>query len=285
MTYTKPSDITYTQMCMYIDENIYNNSFDETTVYQYLYHIILMLAKQAQLFSKHCYYDPFALYGATRVYFRLTNKKQWQPNKDNTGYKMQRIKSVLNYIKNVLYYLKVDFEQEEYAQTLKVVEPQECGIDYSRIIPNSVDSLCLLDFESTLGNVHRTCDKFLSTLPYKKGTTEWLNIYISVMLSFLDSVTLTQNQTKRIEHLEGTGRLKDTHIENFYAANRTSSPILFHLPKSMENYITVLTRQLRHIVASDLSDILHTKITQDIELIDYQSKNYVKECDGAQHEY
>lgn len=283
MTYTKPHDVSYTDMCIYIDENIYNDSFDETTVYQYLYHIIIMLAKQAQLFNRHHYYDAFALYGANRVYFRLTNKKQWQLNEDNTGYKMQRIKSVLNYIKNILYHLKVDFEQEEYAQTLKVVEAQNLEFDYNRVISNSVDSLTLIDFESTLGNVHRTCEKFLSTLPYKKNTSEWLNIYTSVMLSFLNNVTLSKMQSKRITHLEGTGRLKESHIDNFYAANEKSSTILFHLPKSMENYITVLTRQLKHIVAKDLSEILHTRISQDMQLV--ESEAYIKECENTQDEY
>jgi len=283
MTYTKPTNISYTEMCIYIDENIYTDSFDETTVYQYLYHIIMMLAKQAQLFSRHHYYDSFAIYGANRVYFRLTNKKQWQPNEDNTGYKMQRIKSVLNYIKNILYHLKVDFEQEEYAQTLKVIEAKDLEVDYSRIISNSVDSLTLIDFESTLGNVNRTCEKFLSTLPYKKTTSEWLNIYISVMLSFLNSVTLSKMQAKRIAHLEGTGRLKDSHIDNFYTTNEKGSTILFHLPKSMENYITVLTRQLKHIVAKDLSEILHTNISQDMMLL--ESEAYIKECESTQDEY
>ena len=37
MTFKKPADITYTQMCIYIDDNIYNGTYDENTVFTYLY--------------------------------------------------------------------------------------------------------------------------------------------------------------------------------------------------------------------------------------------------------
>ena len=80
MTFTKPKDVSYTDMCRYIDDNIYTDNFDESLVYEYLYHIIFMLGKQAALFDKHMYYDYFALFGATRVYFRLVNKKQFMLN-------------------------------------------------------------------------------------------------------------------------------------------------------------------------------------------------------------
>ena len=78
MTFIRPKDVTYTDMCIYIDNNIYTDNYDVNTVYEYLYHIIFMLAKQSQLFNKHKYYDSFAIFGASRVYFRLTNKKQFE---------------------------------------------------------------------------------------------------------------------------------------------------------------------------------------------------------------
>ena len=61
MIYQKPKDVTYTEMCMYIDDNVYKDNFDERLVYEYIYHIVYMLAKKAQYFKKNSYYDDFAI--------------------------------------------------------------------------------------------------------------------------------------------------------------------------------------------------------------------------------
>lgn len=276
MTFTKPKDITYTDMCIYIDNNIYTDNYDVNTVYEYLYHIIFMLAKQSQLFNKHKYYDSFAIFGASRVYFRLTNKKQFELKPDGTV-KMDKIKSVLNYIKNILYPLKVDFEQEEYAQTIVTTDDAEINqYTYNQILSQAVDKLAFCDFGMTLNDISRTCKHFLSTIPYSKDSGVWYNIYVSVLLTFLSYVTLSNKHQRRIEHLESTARLKDKHIEDFYTIARDSDPVLFHLPKSMGPYITVLARQLQTIVAKDLSDILHTPVNNDfqlIEMINNENKN------------
>ena len=276
MTFVKPTDITYTDMCIYIDSNIYNESFDINKVYEYLYHIIFMLAKQAQLFSKHKYYDSFAIFGASRVYFRLTNKKQFETKPDGTP-KMEKIKSVLNYIKNILYPLKVDFEQEEYAQTIVVTDSTELNqYTYNQLLTQAVDKLTFSDFGMTLNDITKTCEQFLSTVPYSRDSSMWYNIYASVLLTFLSYVTLSNKHHRRIEHLESTTRLKDKHIDDFFTAARKSEPILFHLPKSIGPYITVLARQLQTIVAKDLSDILHTPVNNDfqlIEMINNENKN------------
>lgn len=284
MTFDKPEDISYTEMCIYIDENIYEDEFDADLIYQYLYHIVLMLARKHQLFGKHCYYDGFALFGATRIYFRLTNKKQFQHNDDGTP-KMQKIKSVLNYAKNILYPLKVDYEQSEYCQSIVTTSnDKDIVYNYDNIVKQYLDGLHLVEFDMTMQDVCKTCKVFLSTIPYKRDSVEWLNIYTSVMLTFLNSVTLRNKSKKRIEHLQSTTRLKDSHITSFFEDERDSAPILFHLDSSMSDYITVLTRQLRRIVAKDLSSILHTAVTSDIQLSELSSNEFISEQE-ANNEY
>lgn len=274
MTFIRPKDVTYTDMCIYIDNNIYTDNYDVNTVYEYLYHIIFMLAKQSQLFNKHKYYDSFAIFGASRVYFRLTNKKQFELKPDGTA-KMNKIKSVLNYIKNILYPLKVDFEQEEYAQTIVITDDTEINqFTYNQIITHAIDKLSFCDFGMTLNDISNTCKHFLSTIPYTKDSSMWYNIYASVMLTFLNYVTLSNKHIDRINHLESTARLKESHINDFHAASRNSPPILFHIPKSLGPYITVLSRQLQTIVARDLSDILHTPVSNDFELIEVTHNEY-----------
>lgn len=277
MTYKKPQDISYTDMCIYVDDNVYKEGFNEELIYQYIYHIVYMLAKQSQLFNKHHYYDDFAVFGANKVFLRLTNKKQWQYKEDGTP-KLEKVKSVLNYIKNILYPLKVDFEQSEYCQTIsKDSYNEEINYNFESLINSSLNRLTFCEFNLVLNNIDKTCKAFLKTIPYKTNSKEWLNIYTSVMLTFLNNVTLTNKRKRRLTHLDGTLRLHDGHILNSYNEEFNNKAILFHLPSSMSDYITVLARQLRHIVSKDLCDILHTNISNDIELIDNSVNDYMKD--------
>lgn len=283
MTYDKPKNVKYTDMCIYIDENVYEPNHDQVLVYQYIYHVVLMLAKQASLFTEHRYYDGFAIFGANRIYRRLTNKKQFEYNSDGTP-KMTKIKSVLNYAKKILYHLKVDYEQQEYSQALSKDSVDNTDYNYDNIIKSSLSGINLVNFELTMSDVGKTCKKFLQTIPYPVNSAEWLNIYVSVMLTFMNQVTLKNKQLQRIAHLESTCRLRDYHIENFYNTERYSEPVLFHLDSSMSNYITVLARQLRHIVGNDLSSILHTDISYDYMLVDAVVKDVLnKEYDNDEN--
>jgi hypothetical protein len=285
MIYQKPKDITYTEMCMYIDDNVYKDNFDERLVYEYIYHIVYMLAKKAQYFKKNSYYDDFAIYGANRVFFRLTNKKQWEL-KDDDSPKMEKVKSVLNYIKNILYPLKVDFEQSEYCQSItRETNVEDVSYNFNYVLDDTLNNITFCEFGMTLNDIGKTCNKFLRSIPYKHKSVEWLNIYTSVMLTFLNMVTLTNKRKNRLQHLEGTMRITDQHINDAYDQEAQQKPILFHLDESMSDYILVLTRQLKHIVAKDLSDILHTNVSNDITLLPLSVKDYISECEDIQDEY
>ena len=265
MMYKKPDGVSYTDMCIYIDTHVYE-TYDENTVYEYLYHIIKMLATRNGYFNNSHDYENFALYSASKLFMRLTTKKD-----------IPRIKSILNYSKKVLYPFKVEFQMLEFSQTLSKDSYQdELNYNFDNIISKTLTSLDISDFGLTMMDVGTTCRKFLSTIPYDKNSSEWMNIYISVMLTFLDSVTLPNKSKDRLKHLEETKYIRDYHLDNFYEDEREGQPILFHLPSHMSNYISVLSRQLRGILAKDLSDILHTKVHTDFQLIQSEIDNYME---------
>ena len=266
MMYKKPKDISYTDMCIYIDTHIYDD-YDEQTVFEYLYHIMRMLATKHGYFKTTKDYEDFALYGASSLFMRLTMKKD-----------LPRIKSVLNYAKRVIYPLKVDFQKSAYSQTVSEESyHEELNYNFNTIISKTLTSLDLSDFGLTMMDVGVTCKKFLSTIPYNRDSSEWMNIYVSVMLTFLNSVTLRNRSKDRLAHLDETHYLKEYHVDNFYEDERNDDPILFHLPSHMSNYISVLSRQLRSIIARDLSDILHTKVHSDYELTGSLVSEFVEE--------
>ena len=266
MMYKKPKDISYTAMCIYIDNNIYSE-YDENLVYEYLYHLSKMLAIKHKYFHSAEDYDNFSLFAASTLFLRLTTDKD-----------LPKVKSILNYIKSVIYPLKVDFQKSEYSQVVsKDSYREELNYNFNSILSRNISSLDISDFGITMMEVGPTCRKFLSTIPYDKDSTIWMNIYISVMLTFLNSVTLRNKSKKRLQHLDDTHFIKDYHLDNFFADEREDEPILYHLPDHMKNYIDVLSRQLRNIVAKDLCDILQTKVHSDYELAEYSLSEFVEE--------
>lgn len=274
MTFSKPSNVRVTDMCIYIDENAYKEDRDERKIYEYLYHIIYSIASRNNLFNYSQYYDPFAIFGASKIYMRLLNSKQFEYDQNGKP-KVEKIKSILNYINKSLYYLKVDFEQTEYSQTLSTKTDYE--YDRSRIIDSYVDKLKISEFDSILEDVSKVCSKFLQTLPYKTNSVEWLNIYISVVLTLIDKVSLSRKQKNRIDHLEEKNHLKDSHIYNFYEELDNRPPILFHIDPSLKDYITVLVRQLKHILSEDLSQSLQDCMISDLQISELSSKKFYRE--------
>lgn len=271
--YKKPKDVSYTDMCIYIDTHIYEK-YDEHLVFEYLYHLTSMFAKKHGYFKHSEDYDNFAIFAATQLFMRLIDERQFVS--DSGEIKLPRIKSILNYMKKVIYPLKVDFQQEHFSQVVEEVELPETEYNFNSILSKQISNLDISEFGLTLQEISKTCNRFLSTIPYPKNSVEWHNIYISVMLTFLSSITLRNTHIERLQHLESTGRLENYHYDIFYREVKEDI-ILYHLPDHMRNYIDVLCRQLNHILAKDLCDILNTKVHTDYMLVEQYRKDFIKE--------
>lgn len=282
MTFEKPDNTTYTDMAIYIDENIYKETFDVNVVYQYLYLLIYMLASHQNLLRPK-YLDSFSLFAASKIYLRLTNPDQFVKTGEGK-YKLKRVKSVLNYIKSSLYFLKVDFEQSEYYQEFNSnYDEVFTDFNYENVLSNTLESLHLVDFDLVMNDVPKTCESFLSRIPYVKGTPIWHNIYISVLLTFNSSLTLTYKQRKRVEDLTKSGNIKQYHYKNCYDKEELK-PVLYNLSESMGPYIVVLARQLRHLVGRDLSETLRTKVDSDLTAISMFGEQFKSEQEGITYE-
>lgn len=264
MTFQKPKDVTYTEMAIYIDNNIYTKDFDAYTIYQYIYHLIYMLAVKRCFFNKSQYYDDFSIVSASRVYMRMTDKRQFELD-ENGEPKLAKIKSVLNYIKSIMYPMKVAFEQEHYSQVVSEevgdespIKPSDVSLDSSSFI-----SIEILDY---LKDLPRVIEKYLMKIPRVRNSNEWLNIHTSCLLTLLNCFTLTRD---KIESLENKENITDGYIEKLYSSDDV---ILFHLDKEKHDYIQVLTRELKNYIYKELRAII---ASYDIEL--YNVKNTLYE--------
>ena len=277
MTYFKPKDITYTQMCIYIDNNVYNESFDENLIYEYLYHIILMLARQKKYFRNSYTYDTFGLYSATKLYMRLVDDRQFTDPPE-----LPKIKSILNYSKTLLYPLKVQFEQEHYYQ---ISDPREdvdtvlSNYEFETKLNETLEEINRVEFNLYLNDISKTIKDYLQNIPYKSDKMLWRNIYLSCLLTFLNKITLENTTKDYIKELKRGPEQQFKTIRRFYSQERLNPVILYNLSCDMKDYIFVLVNELSHIICKDLSYSVQNQISNNVNI-----RNLLISCVDSQEE-
>ncbi|MBO5712265.1 MAG: hypothetical protein J6R47_05440 [Acholeplasmatales bacterium] len=246
MTFYKPLKISYTDMCIWIDDNMYKEDCDEAKLYEYLYHIINMFARKNSYFRSEACYDEFALSSASRLFMRIKDSR------------LTEIKSILNYIKTIIYPYKVDFEKDVYAES-----PQDNAFIYtdsyclSTSLLDEIDLFDKIDFKYTLDDICTIIKRYLSKIPYKKNSSEWLNIYTSCLLTFLASIKF-ESKIKLTKQ-----DITDKELHSLYLASQQQDVVLYHLDRSYSNYIKILVNELKSLIAKELSIEQHSQISSE----------------------
>lgn len=250
-------------MAIAIDDMAYSDDCNDELLFEYLYHLSMMLAAKACYFKSAKHYDDFAIFMASSAYFRLRNPKQYALDANGQP-KMTKLKSILNYLKVILYPRKVAFEQQNYAQTEITLNEDEnvmyVGHTFANKISDSVDDLMKVEFRSCLGDCCNSIKEFLKSIPYKYKSAEWYNIYFSCLLSFLNSITLSKAEELRLRSAKYRINDHSLLLESYNKQQYEDFVILFHLDNCMKDYIRILVIQIKHIIAKDLSELLHTEI-------------------------
>ena len=60
-------------LCIYVDQNAYNENVDKEKLFDALYNIVYALAMKQKLFQRWEDYEPFALDCSVKLYQRLIN--------------------------------------------------------------------------------------------------------------------------------------------------------------------------------------------------------------------
>lgn len=256
MTYNKPSDKTYVDMCIYFDEHIYDDPEvrNDSLLYQYLYHIIYMLSCKLKFFegpNSFERYDKFSLWAATKIYMRCIS---------NTNPET-RIKSVLNYAKAVISRMKVDWLKETFNDILghqdghdpfyKLQESMEESVrsDYYNI-GDLMDDVVMV-FNRLTEITYKAIDR----TPYKAEPVLRKRLAVSVMLTLVNQVTVPQS-------IDG----KEATQEDKYALakkDRGDKVILWRLGQSFHNLVHVLAVEVR----KECSDLVGV-VRSDYEMSD-----------------
>lgn len=235
-------------MAIYIDHNVHRNDLTEyeiETIYKYLYFLFRMVAYKYKWFNCTEIYDNYALFGATYMYFRYLNDSQ------------VKVRSVLNYINSSAYFIKVQFEQLEYAQVIvDSSNDTDCltDVDYEytlqRSLKDSIKCFSLEEYCSYFESIPTTIKNFLKHIPYKGQ--QWINIYISCLLSIINIFVVSKDEYKLLySHCYP----RYITYEDLYQRS-SNKVILYELPETFLHYIEVLVQEIKYLICKDLSEIL-----------------------------
>lgn len=280
MTYKKPLGVRYTDMAIWIDENAYKDSCDDELLYKYLYLLSEMVAGKHRFFTKASYYDEFSLYCATHLFTRLKNKKQYEID-ENGKPKLNKIKSILNYINRTIYARKTDFEQENFNQTYKSYEDcdvHEIDRDRMLLAYKSYHDYNGCEFSMCLETLPRCVFETCKRTPYYGVKGVFRDLYVSVLLTILNQITISDCDAWKIAHKCGSS---DEFLADkvYNSKNPMDSVVAYGNCKKLKNYILFLANRSKKTLARDLSAVIHSWEPSDA-VIDNLIINQIEECTG-----
>lgn len=113
-----------------------------------------------------------------------------------------------------------------------------------------------LEFSSALHDVSSTIDGFMRRIPHKRYSLEWQYIYISVLLTIIDSMSLSKDDRRRVAKVQKRKDEDQNLVNEIYRRSRNKPAVLYNLPESMSQYVTVLSRKIMREISKDLTDCL-----------------------------
>jgi hypothetical protein len=234
MLWKKPSNMRYTELCVFIDENVPKivnpgeNPELENTIYNYLWLLVKALAIKKCMFKNFEDYDMYAFYSATRLFIAL-RKNQLNQGKVIKGKLIRPIKSCLNYTKALLYPMKIEYQRESFREVIEeeFVSTKFDALAYKEQLKNQArnNSEVTQTFkgyvQDTINQSGKLLEDILQKSPFNSSTPEYKNLKISILLT---SIQILKTKKK------------------LYVAP-AQSVVLWHLPKSMANYTKILLKE------------------------------------------
>ncbi len=256
MLWKKPANMKYTDMCIFIDQNVPKivnpGEFPEleNAIYNYLWLLVKALAIKKCMFTDFKDYDMYAFYAANRLFFAL-RKNQLNQGKTIKGKLIRPIKSCLNYTKALLYPMKIEFQRESFKEIIEeeFVSKKFDAFAYKEQMKEEARTSAGVDrqfrtyLKEALLNNGEILDRVLKKSPFHPGTPEYNNLKISILLS---SIQVLKNKKK------------------LDAANQ--SIILWHLPKTMSNYAKILLKEFFMELKLEIMDCYKESDLSDTEL-------------------
>ncbi len=245
MLYKKPSGMKYTEMCVYIDQNVPKIANPEeypeieATVYNYLWLLVKALAIKKCMFKKFEDYDGYAFYAATRLFLAL-RKNYLNQGKVIKGKQIRPIKSCLNYTKALLYPMKIEYQRETFKEIIEeeFVSKKFDAFAYKEQLKNEArnstetTAQLRLYLQEALSQQSRILEELLKKSPFGPSTPEYKNLKISILLN---SINILNTKKKLV-------------------VTDQQSIVLWHLPKNMSSYVKILVKEFFTAIKLEIMD-------------------------------
>lgn len=278
VTFNKPKGLKYTDMCIYIDENMKwctktgEYPIIEATIYEYLYHIFYALACKGNYFTNFEDYDQFSLYAAARLYIMLRNKYIKQGTVMR-GKEVVPVKNTLDYIKNVMPHFRVDYQNQTFAAVFNPEAKHNTNIieaDLKASIRADYQSPLEDDFYETARQIPKIIKKVIKKSPYKNDKLMCRKLYMSCLLTFISDITIPSVFKNK---LSKTKKVKDDVASRIYQYN-IEAPILWHLDPSLSDYVRLLVTQIKYGFTEEFREIRAANDISDDVVADIMRSAY-----------
>lgn len=277
-TYRKDSKLRYVDMAIYIDKEIKKPDCDEEKCFEYMYQLFYILSVKGRMFQTASDYDNYALYGATQLFLRY--RKEREPDS-----KLKPIKSCLNYIKKILYPLKVNYQKSNFFQ---VFQEGALGGNAPTIIADAkvaearklTDDLLKTEYKYYLTQLPSTVKHVLRESPYSNNPVMLHNLYISCLLTLLKMITVSNKNKARLDNKEARCLPMTDLMDKVYAEESKDDVVIYHLEKSMKNYVKLLVNRCKSEIAHDLRYIVGSYELSDSiikEILTQPLEDYISE--------
>lgn len=256
--FKKPKDVRFVDMAIWIDENIYRDDCDLDKAFTYMYLLAYMLASKEKLFKNLNDYDNFAYYLAYSTFSRYQLKEK------------KKIKSVLNYMKSILYWRKLAYDRETFNE---IISPEyNKGWDGDKYKSNQISSietsLHTNILQNSINDIFADVPKIVkNNIPkvYKMDSLLYNNLYTSVLLSLLSSYTLPKVDEEKYNK-KLTVEYKSAFDEmSFYKKHLTKDIILWNIPDNMESVVQLIINKVNAELVSIIKDL-----SCDVKISDHE---------------
>ena len=279
MLYSKEENKKYVQMAKEFDDEFYAGDRDDNKLFKYMYLIFYMLACKGNFFKKFEDFDGYAQYAATKIYARYLKKEK----------KGIQIKSILNYAKSCKNHLKIDYQNETFEQVTK--DGDEDVQAYQQTYRDTIRTSYYHDdvVEDTyeiLGTFPRIAKEVIQESPYKTDKLLCKHLYMSCLLTFLNSVTLPNTI---LEKKDSRKDISDNYIVKQYQKNMEEPSLLWKLSDDYSDIIKMFVNKIRARMSNDINDVIQSNnlpedIIDSIIASAYDEKSYTN-YDEAVYKY
>lgn len=198
MMWKRPSGVKVTSLCIFIDKNIDKICGEErdeeleNKIYNYIWLIIRSLVQKKNYFKNYHDYDEYSFFASNRIYFALIKSRK-NAGRIIRGREIQPIRSVLNYIKALLYPMKVEYQNQNFDQVSSgdFNDEAHSAFGYGEVLTEDarasqgVANRYREYLASSIGirNIDQIITKILKQCHYSENSIEYKNLKYSILIS------------------------------------------------------------------------------------------------------